>query len=107
SDVRVEGGAVTFTRLDEGLPLNLEPLWQLHFRFIPFPEELNRYMLTVTDLPPGRYEVRANGRPVGTWDERQLAAGVNLGSATPSGWVPGGPWDAQAHLLKRLTEARN
>ena len=22
-----------------------------HFRFIPFPEELNRYMLTITDLP--------------------------------------------------------
>ena len=92
---------------DEGLPLNLEPLWQLHFRFIPFPEELNRYMLTITDLPERRYEVRASGRLVGTWDAVQLAQGVNLSSATPDPWQPGGPWDAQAHLLKRLTEARH
>ncbi|HOJ53336.1 MAG TPA: GDSL-type esterase/lipase family protein [Phycisphaerae bacterium] len=98
---------VEFTRLDEGLPINLEPLWQLRFRFIPFPEELNRYMLTVKDLAPGKYEVRAAGRLVGTWDEKRLAAGVNLGSATPSGWVPGGPWDAQSHLVKKLTEARD
>ncbi len=107
SDLKATDGGIEFTRLDEGLPLNIEPLWQLNFRFIPFPEELNRYMLAVTDLTPGRYEVRAGGRLVGTWDEKQLAAGVNLGSATPDGWVPGGPWDAQAHLLKRLTEARH
>lgn len=96
-----------FTRLDEGLPLNLEPLWQLHFRFIPFPDEINRYMLTVKDLPPGRYDVHAAGRLVGTFEAAQLAEGVNLSSATPDPWLPGGPWDAQAHLLKRLTEARH
>lgn len=100
-------GTLEFTRLDEGLPLNLEPLWQLHFRFIPFPEELNRYMLTVRDLPPGKYEVRAAGRVVGTFDERQLGEGVNLSSATPDPWLPGGPWAAQSHLVRKLTEARD
>src|SRR5690606_13861993 len=106
SDLTATAGRVEFTRLDEGLPLNLEPLWQLNFRFIPFTEELNRYTLSVKDLPPGRYEVRAAGRLVGTYDARALANGVNLSSATPDPWLPGGPWDAQAHLLKRLTEAR-
>lgn len=105
-NVTASADGLTFDRLDEGLPLNLEPLWQLQFRFIPFPEELNRYMLTVRDLAPGEYEVLAAGRLVGKWDAAQLAKGMNLGSATPNGWEPGGPWDAQAHLVKRLTEAR-
>ncbi|MEP0844160.1 MAG: hypothetical protein HRF43_15775 [Phycisphaerae bacterium] len=109
SDVRVsdDGRRIAFTRLDEGLPLNLEPLWQLQFRFIPFPDQLNRYLLAVKDLPAGRYEITADGRAVGTFDAGQLSAGVNLSSATADPWQPGGPWDAQAHLLKRLTEARN
>jgi hypothetical protein len=106
TDVVRSGDRLEFTRLDEGLPLNLEPLWQLHFRFIPFTEELNRYMLAVKDLPPGKYEVRAAGRLVGTYDERQLAGGVNLSSATPDPWQPGGPWAAQSHLVKKLTDAR-
>lgn len=107
SDIEKGERGLVFTRLDEGLPLNLEPLWQLNFRFIPFPDELNRYMLTVRNLPPGEYQVRAGDRPVGTFDAKRLSEGVNLGSATPDAWLPGGPWDAQAHLVKRLTEARN
>src|SRR5207249_3092066 len=38
---------------------------------------------------------------------KQLAAGVNIASATADGWQPGGPWDAQASVLKALTEARH
>lgn len=101
------GDEIRFRRLDDGLPLNLEPLWGLRFLFIPIPEELNRYMLTVKNLPPAKYEIRADGRLLGTWSEGQLAEGVNLASATADGWQPGGPWDAQAHLIKRLTDARD
>jgi lysophospholipase L1-like esterase len=98
---------LAFTRFDDGLPLNHDLFWQLNFRFIPIPEELNRYMLTVKDLPPGRYEVRAAGRLIGAFDAKQLSEGVNLASTTPDAWQPGGPWDAQAHLLRRLTDARH
>lgn len=107
ADLTSAGDVINFTRLDQGLPLNLAPFWGLNFRFIPFPEELNRYLLAVRNLPPGQYEIRADGRLLGTWNERQLQEGVNLSSATADAWQPGGPWDAQAHLLKKLTDARN
>jgi lysophospholipase L1-like esterase len=107
SDMSGTADHIEFIRTDEGLPLNLNPLWQLQFRFIPIPDELNRYMLSIRDLPEGQYDVTASGRLVGTWSAQQLSAGVNIASATPNGWFPGGPWDAQAHLLKRLTDARD
>jgi lysophospholipase L1-like esterase len=113
SDVRPEsadGGGVagvSFTRLDERLPLNIEPLWMLKGIHIPISETLNRYTLTVTNLPPGRYDVSAGGRPLGTWDAGELARGVNLASATADPWVPGGTWDAQGHALNVFTEMRD
>ena len=115
--LRAEGCTVTgltrknasleFDRLDEGLPLNLDPLWGLAFRFIPIPEELNRYLLTVKNLAAGEYVVLADGRSLGNFTAQQLEAGVNLASATPDPWEPGGPWQAQAMVLNRLTEARD
>ncbi len=105
--VKNTGGTIEFDRLDEGLPLNQGPLWGLQFRFIPIPDELNRYMLTVQNLDSGRYELLADGRPLGTFAHDQLSRGVNISSATVDGWVPGGPWDAQATVLKRLTDARD
>jgi lysophospholipase L1-like esterase len=95
-----------FDRLDEGLPLNFGLFGALRYRFIPIPEELNRYMLKVTALPPGKYDVLASDRAVGTFTHEQLAAGVNLSSATADPWTPGGPWEAQAWALNQLTEAR-
>jgi hypothetical protein len=79
----------------------------LQFRFIPIPEELNRYLLSVRDLPAGRYSVEADGRGIGSYTNEQLARGVNMASATSDPWEPGGPWDAHAALLLEVTEARD
>lgn len=101
-------GSLTFTRLDERLPLNLAPLWMLHGMFIPISEDLNRYTLAIQNLPPtGRYAISAGGRPLGAWGAAELARGVNLASATADPWVPGGPWDAQGHALKVFTDMRD
>src|SRR5262245_60674166 len=43
----------------------------------------------------------------GAYAAAQLAKGVNIASATTNAWQPGGPWDAQATLVKSLTEARH
>lgn len=105
----LSGGAtrVEFTRLDEGYPLNWEPLWPfISYRWIPIPEELNQYLLTVRGLPTGRYEILADDRSLGSFPREDLERGVNLCSATADGWQPGGPWDAQAGLLKSATAAR-
>jgi len=67
---------------------------------------LNRYMLTVSSLPAGKYDVRVDERLVGTYSAEQLAAGVNLSSASPDPWIPGGTWDGQAWLLNMLTNSR-
>ncbi len=107
SDVKRTDDGLTFTRLDERLPLNLQPLWVLHGLFIPFSDELNRYMLTVKNLAPGRYEMSADARSLGIWTAEALARGINIASATADPWVPGGPWDAQAHATKTLTDMRD
>ncbi len=99
--------SLEFTRLDEGLPFNGETFFGMHFRFVPIPEELNRYMLVVISLEPGRYAVHADDRLVSTYTADQLAEGVNISSATPDPWLPGGPWSAQANILQSLTESRD
>jgi len=107
SRARKSGDTLEFVRLDKGLPINLGLIGILSYRFVPIPDELNRYLLTVRDLREGRYEVVADGRLVGKYSNRELAAGVNLGSATPDAWEPGGPWDSQATVLRSLTDARS
>lgn len=107
TDIRAKDGAVEFTRLDDGLPFNYGIFYGLNYRYVPVPDELNQYLLTVTGLPAGRYEVTADGRGLGAFTAGQLAAGVNVASATADPWQPGGPWDAQASLLKHLTDARH
>ncbi len=107
SDVQRKDGVLRFTRRDRGLPFNQGPFFALHYRFVPVPQELNRYLLGVHNLPAGRYTVSADGRTVGTYTAAQLAAGVNIASATTNAWEPGGPWAAQADVLRYLTEARD
>jgi hypothetical protein len=96
-----------FIRTDARLPLNLSPLWMLQGMYIPIGNELNRYMLSILNLAPGKYEIFANDRPLGTWSAEALSQGVNLASATADPWVPGGPWDAQGHAVKVFTDMRD
>lgn len=98
---------VEFDRFDDGLPFNQGLFFNLRYRFIPLPDEINRYMLTVKNLKPARYAIKANDRPLGTFSAEQLSQGINIASATNDGWEPGGPWDAQAWALNFLTESRN
>jgi lysophospholipase L1-like esterase len=107
TDVRSRDGGLEFTRLDDGLPFNYGIFYGLNYRYVPVTDELNRYLLAVTGLPAGRYEVTADGRSAGAFTAAQLAAGVNIASTTADPWQPGGPWNAQANLLKRLTDARH
>ncbi|WP_165249510.1 SGNH/GDSL hydrolase family protein [Paludisphaera soli] len=102
-----DASKLEFDRLDAGLPLNLGLFGALRYRFIPVSDELNRYMLTIRNLPKGDYAIRVDGRALGTWPAERLAEGVNLASATANGWEPGGPWEAAAWALADLTQARN
>ncbi len=107
SEIEVTENGLAFTRLDEGLPLNLGSLWQLQHGWIPFPDGLNGYRLTVKNLPAGEYELKAGGRGLGKSDATQLARGINLSSMTANGWEPGGPWHVQSWVVKQLVKTRD
>jgi lysophospholipase L1-like esterase len=107
TDVKKLANGVAFVRTDAGLPMNLGVLSALQYRFVPVPDTLNGYRLTVKGLAAGRYNVRAEGRLLGTWDANRLAEGLNISSATANGWEPGGPWDAQSDAVKELVDARD
>lgn len=107
SDISTEAESLQFSRLDEGLPLNGETFFGLQFRFVPIHTELNRYMLQVKSLSEGKYDVIVDDRKVGTYSASELEKSVNISSATPDPWQPGGPWDVQANILHSLTESRD
>lgn len=107
SQINHKDGRLEFTRLDEGLPFNHGIFFALHYRFVPVPNELNRYLLSVKNLPAGKYDVVADDRAVGSFTAAQLRDGVNIASTTANAWQPGGPWNAQADALVPLTNARS
>lgn len=107
TELKKVGEVLEFTRLDQGLPLNNGIFFQLQFRFVPIPEELNRYLLKISNLPMDRYEIWADGRSAGNFSSADLAAGVNISSSTSDAWQPGGPWNAQANILQALTDSRH
>jgi hypothetical protein len=107
SGVEAKDGALSFTRLDQGLPLNMGPFTGLQYRWITIPDGINRYRLTVKDLPAGEYQITVDGRDVGKENADSLSRGVNIASKTGSGWFPGGPWDAQSCVVKELVDARD
>jgi lysophospholipase L1-like esterase len=107
SEVNRAGETLSFTRLDAGLPLNNGLFYALNFGYVPVGDQLNRYELSVKNLPAQRYTLTVDGRGVGTYTAQVLERGVNIASATTSGWLPGGPWDAQATLVRQLTDSRH
>ncbi|NQV24313.1 MAG: hypothetical protein HQ518_08075 [Rhodopirellula sp.] len=104
---KADNDSLEFTRLDEGLPINFGLFSALNFRFVPVHSELSRYMLTVRNLPTGKYLLTVDEREISRYSNTKLAGGVNITFATTSAWQPGGPWDAQATSLRSLTEARS
>jgi len=106
SDLKITTTGLEFSRLDEGLPFNSGLFFGLKYRFIPLPEEINRYMLRVENLKASQYKIVVDGRALGNYPSDQLAKGINISSATADGWEPGGPWDAQAWSLTPVTDAR-
>ena len=106
SEVNLTTSGGTFVRLDDALPFNNGPFAGLDYGFVPIPE-INQYLIKVTGLEPGRYELVVDGRGVGSYPADLLERGVDIATATTNGFLPGGPWDAQANVIRQLTEARS
>lgn len=57
--------------------------------------------VTVRNLPPGKYEIRIDGQPIGHWTDGQLAFGVEIGEN------PATPQYQQALKVAGLNQRRN
>ena len=78
TNLRKEGARLSFD-WQSPLPMPMDVKWDAEsIRIEDVRERLNRYRLTVTGLPPGRYRLTANGEEFTTIDARQLADGLNL-----------------------------
>jgi lysophospholipase L1-like esterase len=100
SNLRAEGRAISFDRLDEALPMPVDPQAEPALHLVPFTHDLNAYELTVAGLPEGNYGVSIDGEIAATVSASDLAQGWNLAYA-------GGPITRQARELLSLVEKKN
>lgn len=77
SGATAQAGGLAFTLEEKALPF---PVLKKDrgFALVPFQEELNRQLLSVTGLAPGRYGLAIDGTEVAEHSAEELAAGLNL-----------------------------
>ena len=81
TDASVQGGKLSFTRLDESGPWPIPATAKTAITLLPETLKLSQYLLRVTGLADGQYRVSINGKPAATLNARELAAGWNITTA--------------------------
>jgi lysophospholipase L1-like esterase len=71
-------GKVSFDYLPRALPLPVNDEYRRGEKVIPITESLNREILAVQGLAPGRYALLLDGQKAGELAAEELAAGVNI-----------------------------
>jgi lysophospholipase L1-like esterase len=108
SGLAAAGGGLSWTQLDEALPLPVsyeDATVDLAQKAGADLESLDQELLAVTALAAGRYELKIDGQSVGTFTESELAKGVNLARYnTPMRWQAFAvAWSAgDGHELQKL-----
>ena len=103
SGLEAAEGGLTWTQLDEALPLPLRfqgATVELAEAAGAGLEALDQQPLVVTGLAVGRHELRIDEQLVGTFSEGELAAGVNLATLNT-------PMRGQAFSLRWAAEGRH
>ncbi|HEY3321925.1 MAG TPA: SGNH/GDSL hydrolase family protein [Planctomycetota bacterium] len=70
-------GGVSFQRLDAALPFFPSEAKSI-LKWAPIDQELNQYLLKVTGLKDGQYEIQVDGKKIGEHSATELGAGINL-----------------------------
>jgi Lysophospholipase L1 and related esterases len=108
SDIRKNGKDFQFDYRANALPYPVDTTargWGAQksqaeaLKIVPFMEEMNREMLTVTGLN-GKYKLFIDDLEIGTWSSDQLAKGINLALETKT------PQYRQALAIMHLNEYR-
>jgi lysophospholipase L1-like esterase len=97
NDVAEKDGGISFNQIDESLPF-FPPEAEDILNWSPIRDDLNRYLLKVTGLKEGKYDIRLGGKRVTTCTAAELGQGVNLASAV----LKAGP---VADQVKAVTDA--
>lgn len=92
---------VEFSRLDDAIPFAIQPDYVSLLPYINNLKDLNWYGLKVTGLASGKYSVAVDGAEVAQYTADELAAGVNLGTATK------GPIWEQGKKVRDAINAKN
>ncbi|HEY1791499.1 MAG TPA: SGNH/GDSL hydrolase family protein [Opitutaceae bacterium] len=98
--LKVDGSTVSFDRIDDALPMPIDPKAEPVLELVPITHDLNDYMLKVSGLPAGRYDVSIDGEPAATVSSEELAGGWNLAYRA-------GPITKQADEVLRLVAKKN
>ena len=99
-NVKVADGSVSFDRSDEALPMPIDPRAGGALNLAPILEDLSRYDLRITGLPPRAYEVSIDGEPVMKATAGEFAKVVNLAAHA-------GPITKQAREVLSLVFRKN
>ena len=92
---------VVFTRTDDALPMPIQKDWLSMLPYTNELKDLNWYGLTMKGLKDGNYTVSIDGKDVGKFSAKELAAGVNLGTVTT------GPVWEQGNKVLQAINAKN
>ncbi|MCX7392795.1 MAG: SGNH/GDSL hydrolase family protein [Planctomycetales bacterium] len=101
SDEAKTDHGVRFDRVDQALPLPVQPEWFSLLPYVNHLEDLNRYGLAVSGLAPGKYSIKIDGVDVAIHSNDELEQGVNLGNVTA------GPIYNQAQNVLEAINAKN
>ncbi len=77
-NLKVADGAVSFDRLDAALPMPIDPRAMPALELAPVLHDLDQYLLQVSGLPDGAYELSIDGQPAAKTTAYRLALGWNL-----------------------------
>lgn len=100
TNLKATGGALCFDRLDQALPMPIDPRAVAALKLAPVLDELDRYELKVTGLKAASYAVTIDGEAAGTVTAAELAAGWNMALAD-------GPITKQAQEVLQLVFKKN
>lgn len=76
--LQAANGKISFDYLPRSLPLPANGEYRRGEKAVPITESLNREMLAVQGLAPGRYALLLDGQNAGEFTADELAAGVNI-----------------------------
>lgn len=99
-DAEIASDRISFRCIEHALPFPVTESLKTALQWVPFQKELNRQLFRVSNLAPGTYQLKIDGRPVGSWSAEALAKGINLSDNLRT------PQFAQALDVKTVNDQR-